>query len=82
MVRTGISIKIPEGHYGQIKPRSGLALKKGVTTDAGVIDRDYTGEVGVILVNCRKKRFQVKRGDHIAQLVVVKNTTPKVQEVN
>ena len=66
MVRIGISIEILEGHYGQIKPRSGLALKEGVITDAGVIDQDYTGEVGVILVNHGKKRFQVKRGDCIA----------------
>lgn len=82
LVSTGISIEIPEGYYGQVKPRSGLALKKGVTTDAGVIDRDYRGEVGVILVNRGKKEFTAKKGERVAQLVLIKNATPEVQQVN
>ena len=78
---TGVSIEIPEGHYGQVKPRSGLVLKKTVTTDAGVIDRDYTGELKVILVNRGKKAFVAETGERIAQLVLIKNAMPKVQEV-
>ena len=81
LVETGIQIDIPEGHYGQIKPRSGLALKKRVTIDAGVIDRDYRGTVGVLMVNQSNQRFIVKIGDRIAQLVLIKILTPVVEEV-
>ena len=58
LIKTDISLVIPEGYYGQIKLRSGLALKKHITTDAGVIDRDYTGNIGVILVNREKEKLQ------------------------
>lgn len=81
LVPTGISVEIPEGCYGQIKPRSGLAFKKQITTDAGVIDRDYRGEVFVLLVNRSEHDFSVNIGDRIAQLVLVKIATPDIQEV-
>ncbi len=81
LVDTGIAIEIPEGHYGQIKPRSGLALKKRITVGAGVIDRDYRGNVRVLLLNQSSSRFIVQAGERIAQLLLVKIATPEVVEV-
>lgn len=82
LVPTGISLDIPEGCYGQIKPRSGLALKKQITTDAGVIDRDYRGEIAVLLVNHGDHDFLVQAGDRIAQIILTKIATPDVTEVS
>lgn len=72
LVPTGIALAIPEGYEGQVRPRSGLALRFGVTVlnSPGTIDSDYRGEVGVILVNHGGEPFEVRRGDRIAQLVV------------
>ena len=72
LVPTGIVIALPEGYEGQIRPRSGLALKHGITVlnAPGTIDADYRGEVGVILVNLGHRTFVVRRGMRIAQLVV------------
>ena len=72
LVPTGLSLEIPEGYEGQVRPRSGLALKQGVTclNTPGTIDSDYRGEVGVILVNLSDTAVTVKRGDRIAQLVI------------
>jgi dUTP pyrophosphatase len=72
LVPTGVAIELPKGYEGQVRPRSGLALKKGVTVlnAPGTIDADYRGEVGVILVNHGKDAVTVKRGERIAQLVV------------
>jgi dUTP pyrophosphatase len=72
LVPTGISIALPRGFEAQVRPRSGLALKFGVTTlnTPGTIDADYRGEIGVILINHGQERVIVKRGDRIAQLVV------------
>ena len=73
LVKTGISIEIPEGYYGRIAPRSGLALKNGIDVMAGVIDSDYRGEIGVILYNTdRNFPLHVKTGDRIAQLIIEK----------
>jgi len=74
LIPTGISIAIPEGFEGQVRPRSGLALRHGVSVlnTPGTIDADYRGEVGIILINLGKDRFVVKRGDRIAQLTVNK----------
>ncbi len=74
LIPTGISIAIPEGFEGQVRPRSGLALRHGVSVlnTPGTIDADYRGEVGVILINLGKDPFVVKRGDRIAQLTVNK----------
>ena len=74
LVPTGIQISIPPGYEGQVRPRSGLALKHGISivNSPGTIDADYRGEVGVILVNLGKKDFLIRRGDRIAQLVINK----------
>ena len=70
LVKTGISIAVPMGTYGRIAPRSGLALKNGIDVMAGVIDSDYRGDVGVVLVNLGSQPFEIKSGDRIAQLVL------------
>jgi dUTP pyrophosphatase len=72
VVPTGLRLEIPEGYEGQVRPRSGLAAKAGVTVlnAPGTIDSDYRGEVGVILVNLGAEAFRVRPGDRIAQLVI------------
>lgn len=72
LVPTGLYIAVPPGYEAQVRPRSGLALKSGVTVvnSPGTIDADYRGEVGVILGNLGPQPFTVKRGDRIAQLVI------------
>lgn len=72
MVPTGLFFEIPQGYEVQVRPRSGLAVKNGVTclNTPGTIDSDYRGEVKVILINLGQKPFTVKNGDRIAQLVV------------
>jgi dUTP pyrophosphatase len=72
LVPTGIKIAIPIGYEAQVRPRSGLALKKGITVlnTPGTIDADYRGEVGVILFNTSDEEFYITRGDRIAQMVV------------
>ena len=72
LVATGIALVLPEGVEGQIRPRSGLALKHGVTVlnAPGTIDSDYRGEIGVLLVNLGESAFVVERGMRIAQLVI------------
>ena len=75
LISTGIHIKLPESFEAQVRSRSGLALKKGVTVlnSPGTIDSDYRGEIGVILINHSKNDFIVKSGDRIAQLVIAKH---------
>lgn len=72
LVKTGLAIAVPHGYEAQVRPRSGTALKEGVTVlnSPGTIDSDYRGEIGVILYNTRHDHFVVKKGDRIAQLVV------------
>jgi len=72
LVPTGFAIAIPEGYEAQIRPRSGLALKQGITclNTPGTIDSDYRGEVGVILVNLSNQEVNIQRGDRIAQMVI------------
>jgi len=72
LVKTDIAIKVPEGCYGRIAPRSGLAVKKFIDVGAGVVDRDYRGNVGVVLFNFGKEPFEIKKGDRIAQLILEK----------
>jgi dUTP pyrophosphatase len=74
LVPTGLSLALPPGYEGQVRPRSGLALKQGLTclNSPGTIDSDYRGEVGVILINHGQQAVQVRRGDRIAQLVVAR----------
>jgi len=72
LIPTGIHIELPLGYEAQVRPRSGLALKYGVTlvNTPGTIDSDYRGEIGIILCNFGKERFTVERGMRIAQLVI------------
>jgi len=72
VVNTGLKLRIPDGCYGRVAPRSGLAVKKFVDVGAGVIDADYRGQVGVVLFNFGKEDLVVKVGDRIAQLVLEK----------
>ena len=74
LVPTGLSIALPEGYEAQVRPRSGLALKKGVTVlnSPGTIDADYRGEIGVILVNLSDTEFVIEDGERIAQMVVAR----------
>mgnify|MGYP005820943939 CR=1 FL=1 len=76
LVKTGLFLEIPQGFEAQVRPRSGLALKKGITVlnSPGTIDADYRGEVGVILVNLSQSPFVVEDGDRIAQLVFAEVT--------
>lgn len=71
LIRTGLALQMPEGVEAQVRPRSGLALKHGITVlnSPGTIDADYTGDVGVILINHGKNAFVIEPGDRIAQLV-------------
>jgi len=77
---TGISFTVPSGTYGRIAPRSGLS-KKGILVNAGVVDRDYTGPVKVMLHNLSDDMYQVKKNDRIAQLIIEKIATPIIEEV-
>jgi dUTP pyrophosphatase len=72
LVATGLCIALPEGYEAQIRPRSGLALKHGVSlvNSPGTIDSDYRGEIGVILINHGTEPFMVRRGERIAQMIV------------
>jgi dUTP diphosphatase len=74
LVPTGLAIAIPKGYEAQVRPRSGLALREGVTclNSPGTIDSDYRGEVAVILVNLGQETVTLKRGDRIAQLVIAR----------
>lgn len=81
LVSTDLSIATPEGTYGRIAPRSGLAAKNFIDTGAGVIDADYRGEVKVLLFNHSEVDFEVKKGDRVAQLVLERIYTPEIVEV-
>lgn len=72
LVPTGLSIELPQGFEAQIRPRSGLALKKGITVlnSPGTIDADYRGEIGVILINLSQEEFIINDGERICQMVV------------
>jgi len=82
LVGTGIAFTVPHETYGRIAPRSGLAVKKGIQVGAGVIDRDYTGEVKVALFNHGDEDFVIKKGDRIAQLIIEKIEMPEVKLVD
>lgn len=86
LVKTGIYIELPAGYEAQVRPRSGLALKNGVTVlnSPGTIDADYRGEICVILINLSDEKFVYKKGDRIAQMViapVVKAAFEKITEL-
>lgn len=84
LIPSGIKIQLPEGYEAQVRPRSGLALKYGVTVlnAPGTIDADYKGEVGVILINLSNNIFFIEPNDRIAQLVIAKHETAEWEEVD
>ncbi|MCQ4035592.1 dUTP diphosphatase [Kaistella montana] len=77
LIPTGLFLELPEGFEAQVRPRSGLALKNGITVlnSPGTIDADYRGEIGVILVNLSTDEFVINDGDRIAQMVIAKHET-------
>ena len=77
VIKTGLYISLEQGFEAQIRPRSGLALKNGITVinSPGTIDADYRGEIGVILVNLSESDFEINSGDRIAQMVITKHET-------
>jgi len=83
LIPTGLAIALPDGYEAQIRPRSGLALKKGISlvNTPGTIDADYRGEIGVILINHGNDEINIKRGDRIAQMVINKIEQPVLVEV-
>ncbi|WP_010134300.1 dUTP diphosphatase [Ochrovirga pacifica] len=83
IVKTGLFIALPQGYEAQVRPRSGLAAKKGITVlnAPGTIDADYRGEIGVILVNLSNQNFEITNGERIAQLVIAKHEQVAWQEV-
>ena len=82
MIPTGIAIALPPGHEGQIRPRSGIALRHGVTVlnSPGTIDADYRGEIQVILVNLGAENFEIMRGTRIAQMIIAPIIQAKIVE--
>ena len=83
LIPTGLSIALPNGYEAQIRPRSGLALKYGITmvNTPGTIDADYRGEIGLILTNLGQAPFEINRGDRVAQMVLNKVIRAKFEEV-
>ena len=83
IIPTGIAVAIPKNYEIQIRPRSGLAAKKGISVlnTPGTIDSDYRGEIKIILINLSKKSFVVKSGDRIAQIILCPVAKGKLQEV-
>ena len=84
LIPTGLFIALPDGYEAQIRPRSGLALKNGVTVlnTPGTIDADYRGEIGVILINLSDTDFTINHGDRICQMVIQKIEQPVMVEVS
>ncbi|XP_050395438.2 deoxyuridine 5'-triphosphate nucleotidohydrolase isoform X1 [Patella vulgata] len=80
VVKTDIQIALPDGCYGRVAPRSGLAVKHFIDVGAGVIDQDYRGNVGVVMFNFSDTDFQVNEGDRIAQLICERIYIPELQE--
>lgn len=83
IVKTGLFIELPIGYEAQVRPRSGLAAKKGITVlnSPGTVDADYRGEIGVILVNLSKDDFIIENGERIAQLILAKHERAEWLEV-
>ena len=83
LVPTGLFMALPEGYEVQVRPRSGLAIKKGVTVlnSPGTVDADYRGEVCVILINLSQETFVINDGERIAQMVIARHEQPRLVEV-
>ena len=84
IIKTGLFIALPPGFEAQVRPRSGLAIKKGITVlnSPGTVDADYRGEIGVILVNLSNEDFVIQDGERVAQLVIAKHERVTWQEVD
>ena len=84
LIPTGLFLELPKGSEAQVRPRSGLSIKNGITVlnAPGTIDADYRGEIGVILVNLSTENFTINNGDRIAQMVIAKYETAEWQEVS
>ena len=84
LVNTGLYAQLEKGYEIQVRPRSGLALKKGITVlnSPGTIDADYRGEIGVVLINLSNDDFRINSGDRIAQLVVSKHEQPNLEQTD
>jgi dUTP diphosphatase len=84
LIPTGIALAIPEGFEGQVRPRSGLAIQKGIgiVNGPGTIDSDYRGEIGVLLINFGKESFTVHNGERIAQMVISQIFRTTLEEVD
>ncbi|WP_338721709.1 dUTP diphosphatase [Devosia sp. XK-2] len=84
MVPTGLSIALPEGYEAQIRPRSGLAAKHGITVlnSPGTVDADYRGEVKILLINHGREPFELRRGERVAQMVVAQFSAVELVEVD
>ena len=84
LIPTGLYIELPDGYEAQIRPRSGLAIKSGITVlnSPGTIDADYRGEIKVILINLSQDDFTIKSGDRICQMVITKHEKAEFVEVN
>jgi len=83
LVKTGLFIELPIGYEAQVRPRSGLAFKKGITVlnSPGTVDADYRGEIGVILVNLSNEPFVIENGERVAQLVIAKHERAEWEQV-
>mgnify|MGYP001180360227 FL=1 len=83
LITTGLFLEIPNGFEAQIRPRSGLSLKNGITVlnSPGTIDSDYRGEVGIILINLSLEDFLINDGDRVAQMVIAKHEQPLLSEI-
>ena len=84
LIPTGLRIALPEGYEAQVRPRSGLALKMGITVlnTPGTVDADYRGEVGVILINLSQEDFVVEDGERIAQMIIARHEQAELVEVS
>jgi len=84
LIPTGLFIELPVGYEAQVRPRSGLAIKHGITVlnSPGTIDADYRGEIGVILINLSDKNFAVNDGDRIAQMVIAQHVRAELAETD
>ena len=84
MIPTGLYPELPEGYEAQVRPRSGLSIKSGITVinSPGTIDSDYRGEIGILLINLSKEPFTIKSGDRVAQMVIAPYTQAELSEAS
>lgn len=82
LIKTGIQVQLPKGHWGNIRDRSGLAMKHGIHQLGGVIDENYRGEIGVVVVNMGTKPYTITKNERIAQMVIAPYTRAGIEYVN